>query len=146
MTGTQIDYISVFRHLPTPVALLSPDFVAIDVNLAYERVSGRSHDELLGKDILDSFPDNPSEPGISASRNLGESLRRVVATGQPDTMALQRYDVESIDQPGHYTERYWCPVNVPVPGPDGRVACIIHAVEEVPDLIKKFVEAEAAGA
>lgn len=125
---------------------MSPDFIMIDMNSAYQRVSGRSRDELLGRNVFDAFPDNPSEPGVSANSNLGESLRRVLATARPDTMPLQRYDVEAIDRPGEFAERYWCPVNIPVPGPDGQVALIIHAVEEVPDLIKKFVEAETAGA
>jgi len=73
-------------------------------------------------------------------------LRRVMDTGRPDAMPLQRYDVEAADHPGKFTERYWCPVNVPVRGPDGKVSCIIHAVEEVSELIRKFVEAEAARA
>lgn len=146
MTAAQIDYVSVFRSLPIPALLLSTDLVMIDVNLAYEHISGRSRAELVGRGILDAFPDNPGEPGASGVGNLGDSLRRALSTGQPDAMALQRYDVEATSTGGDFAERYWCPVNVPVPGAEGGIAVIIHLVEEVPDLIRKFVEAEAAGA
>jgi hypothetical protein len=61
-------------------------------------------------------------------------------------MALQRYDVEAAANPGDFAERYWCPVNVPVKDAEGRVMLVLHAVEEVSDLIRKFVEAQAAGA
>jgi len=61
-------------------------------------------------------------------------------------MPLQRYDVEVPERPGTYMERYWCTTNAPVPRPDGKVGFIIHVVEEIPDLIRKFVEAESAGA
>lgn len=69
-------------------------------------------------------------------RNLHASLRRVAATGEPDTMALQRYDVEYPDRPGVWEEPYWSPVNVPVPAPDGTVALLLHRVEEVTELIR----------
>jgi hypothetical protein len=69
-------------------------------------------------------------------RNLKASLGRVVATGEPDSMALQRYDVEAPDRPGAFDVRYWSPVNAPVHGPDGRVALIVHRVDEVTELIR----------
>lgn len=69
-------------------------------------------------------------------RNLSASLERVKATGEPDTMALQRYDVEDPERPGEWQERYWSPVNAPVLAPDGTVALLLHRVEEVTDLIK----------
>lgn len=144
MTDTQIDYKSVFQNLPTPVVLFSPDFIMIDMNDAYPQLSGRPREKLVGQNVFEAFPDNPAEPGVSGVSALGDSLRRVMNTGQTEAMPLQRYDVEATDQPGKFSERYWCPINVPVRGPDGRVAYIIHAVEEVSDLIRKFVEAEAA--
>jgi PAS domain-containing protein len=144
MTAAQIDYESVFQCLPTPALILDQELVMIDMNLAYQRISGRSRDELIGQHVFVAFPDNPAEPGASGSSNLGESLRRVLDSGKPEIMPLQRYDVEAAGSPGAFRERYWCPVNVPVRGPDGSVTCLLHVVEEVSDLIRKFVEAEAA--
>src|SRR5712691_2171939 len=146
MTAEQMDYISVFQNIPTPVLLLTTDFVVMDANAAHMRLSGRSREDVIGKSVLEAFPDNPAEPGVFGPSALGASLRQVVYTGQPDMMPLQRYDVELPEQPGTYVERYWCTMNVPVRRPDGEVDYIIHLVEEVSDLIRKFVDAESAGA
>jgi len=146
MSESPIDYQAVFESLPVPLLLLRPDLTMINANEAYCRISGRSSRELTGQRVLDAFPDNPSEPAASGTQNLGDSLRRVLDSGKPDVMALQRYDVEAPEYPGHFEERYWCPVNVPVLAGDGSVRLIIHCVEEVSDLIRKFVEAQAASA
>lgn len=146
MTAAQVNYESVFQCLPTPALILNPELVVIDMNLAFQRITGRSREELIGTNVFVAFPDNPAEPGATATSNLEESLRRVLDSGRPEIMPLQRYDVEAAGSPGAFRERYWCPVNVPVRGPDGGVTFLLHVVEEVSDLIRKFVEAEAARA
>jgi PAS domain S-box-containing protein len=146
MNADRVDYVAVFQNLPTPALVLTTDFMIMDANAAHMRLSGKRREEVVGRPVVEVFPDNPSEPGILGPGNLGESLRRVVETGEPDTMPLQRYDVEVPEHPGTYTERYWCAMNVPVHHPNGEVDYIIHVVEEIPDLIRKFVEAESAGA
>ncbi|MEV7170375.1 SpoIIE family protein phosphatase [Streptomyces sp. NPDC093224] len=136
MAETGIDYAAVFRALPGMVALLTPDLRYADVSDEFLRGSGRTREHLVGRYLFDVFPDNPDDPSASGTRNLGASLRRVLATGEPDTMALQRYDVESVDNPGEWEERYWSPVNAPVLDADGRVVLLVHRVEEVTALIK----------
>ncbi len=134
-----IDYQAVFRELPVPVALLTPDFVLADMNEAYLKVSGRKREELLGSNIFAAFPDNPADPRATGTRNLRASLQRVLDTGLADTMALQKYDVEDPAMPGTFVQRFWCPANAPIFAADGRVALIAHYVEEVTDRIRKFV-------
>ncbi|MET7891317.1 PP2C family protein-serine/threonine phosphatase [Streptomyces mirabilis] len=134
--GIGIDYAEVFRALPSPVLLLTPDMVAVDANRAYERFSGRSLAQLLGRCVFDVFPDNPSDPRASGAQALRASLERVLATGGPDSMALQRYSVDLPDRPGVFEERYWSTVNIPLLDADGRVSLIVHRVEEVTALIR----------
>lgn len=136
MSTSGIDFEAVFRALPGAVALLSPDLVFADANEAYLSLSGRTREEVMGRYLFDVFPDNPGNPAASGMRNLHDSLRRVASTGESDSMALQRYDVEDPDRPGEWQERYWSPVNVPVLAPDGAVALLLHRVEEVTELIR----------
>ncbi len=140
MTGPQIDYGAVFRQLPVPILLLTPDFVIADMNLAYLRVAGRTREELLGRQVFAAFPDNPSDPGATGVRNLNASLSRVLEAGEPDGLSLLRYDVEVPGSPGVFAQRYWCPVNGPVFGPDGSVALIAECVEEITERVSRFVE------
>ncbi|MET9393516.1 SpoIIE family protein phosphatase [Streptomyces sp. NPDC006624] len=136
MADTAIDYAAVFHALPGMVALLTPELVFADVNEEYARVSGRSREELVGRYLFDAFPDNPHDPAATGVRNLSASLYRVLATRERDAMALQRYDLEDPERPGTWEERYWSPVNAPLLGPDGKVALILHRVEEVTELIR----------
>ncbi|MGW1490520.1 PP2C family protein-serine/threonine phosphatase [Streptomyces sp. NPDC002402] len=136
MTDTVIDYSAVFQALPGMVALLTPELVYADANEEFLRVSGRSREQLVGRYLFDVFPDNPNNPAATGARNLHASLLRVLATGERDAMALQRYDVASLERPGEWEERYWSPVNAPVKDSDGRVVLLVHRVEEVTELIR----------
>ncbi|WP_246113785.1 PP2C family protein-serine/threonine phosphatase [Streptomyces montanus] len=131
-----IDFESVFQALPTPVLLLDRDLVMLEANRAYQKISGRSRAELLGRLVFDVFPDNPADPQATGTQALRASLERVLATGERDTMAVQKYDVEAPGRPGVFEERYWSPINIPVVGGDGRVVLIIHRVQEVTALVR----------
>lgn len=136
MNDKAIDYTAVFQALPGAVALLTPELLYADANREFLRVSGRRREQLIGRHVFEVFPDNPDDGAASGMRNLEASLRRVLATGEREAMALQRYDVESSERPGEWDERYWSPVNAPVHGPDGSVVLIVHRVEEVTELIR----------
>ncbi|MET9108904.1 PP2C family protein-serine/threonine phosphatase [Streptomyces zhihengii] len=131
-----IDYRAVFQTLPGAVALMTTDLVYADVNEAFLAISGRTREQVVGRYLFDVFPDNPGDPSADGVRNLSASLRRVIETGEPDSMALQRYDVEDPKRPGTWEERWWSPVNVPVTGPDGSVALLLHRVEDVTRLMR----------
>ncbi|MGW2785409.1 PP2C family protein-serine/threonine phosphatase [Streptomyces populi] len=136
MTGAEIDFAGVFQALPGMVALLTPEMVFLDANEDYLSNSGRSREQLVGRYLFDVFPDRPGDPASTGMRNLEASLRRVVESGERDSMALQRYDVESLDRPGVWEERYWSPVNVPVLDENGAVALVVHRVEEVTEFVR----------
>ncbi|AZQ33164.1 PAS domain-containing protein [Streptomyces cyaneochromogenes] len=136
MDETAIDYAAVFQALPGMVALLTPELVYADANEDFQRLSGRTREQLVGRYIFDVFPENPNDPAATGMRDVRASMLRVVATGERDTMALQRYDVEDPVLPGHWEERYWSPINAPVRGPHGKVEFVLHRVEEVTELIR----------
>lgn len=136
MMEPEIDYTAVFQALPGAVALLTPDLRYADVNEEFIAISGRTREQLVGHFMFEVFPDNPGNPAATGRKNLEASLCRVLATGERDSMALQRYDIEDLDPLGAWQERYWSPINAPVLGPDGRVVLIIHRVEEVTELIR----------
>jgi PAS domain-containing protein len=139
MKDSQIDYEAVYRQLPMPVLLLTPGFVMADMNLAFLQVTGRTREELLGRYVFDAFPDNPADSSATGVRDVRASLRRVLATGKPDFLSLQQYDVEVPGSPGVFAKRYWNPINAPVFGPDGRVVLIANCIEEITDRIRRFI-------
>jgi PAS domain-containing protein len=134
-----IDYAAVFQDLPIPVVLFTPEFVIAGMNMAYLQVAGRTPEDLVGRNVFDAFPDNPSDPSANGVRELSASLQRVVATGTPDALSMQQYDVEVPGSPGEFAKRYWSPVNAPVFGPGGEVVLIIQCVEEITDRVRRFI-------
>lgn len=136
-----INYAALFAATPSPYLVLGPDLVIVEVNQAYLDATRRTRDDLIGRHIFDAFPDNPADPEADGVRNLNASLHRVLTSREPDTMALQKYDIPLMGRPGVFEERWWSPVNTPIPGPDGSVAWVIHRVEDV----TAFVQARAGG-
>ncbi|MFJ7948308.1 PP2C family protein-serine/threonine phosphatase [Streptomyces sp. NPDC096354] len=136
VNASRVNYEAVFQALPSAVALFTTDLVYVDVNEAFLSTMGRTRDQVVGRSLSDAFPDDPKDPAVTGMRKLQDSLRWVAATGERDAMTLHRYDVERPDRPGVWEERYWSPVNVPVFGPDGRVALLLHREEDITELIR----------
>lgn len=121
----------LLRVTPGMFVLLQPDasFTIIGASDDYLRTS-HSDESIVGRPLFDVFPDNPSVDPVG-SRTLRASLEHVIATGEPDSMPVIRYDVRRPPvEGGDFEERYWSPRNVPVFAEDGRIEYIVHRVEE----------------
>ena len=131
------DFRALFESAPGPYLVLTPTLHIVAVSNAYLRVTMTQRAAILGRHLFDVFPDNPDDDGASGERNLRDSLERVLATGEPDTMAVQKYDIRRPDEDGGGFEvRYWSPLNAPVFGDDGQLAYIIHRVEDVTEFVR----------
>ncbi|HEY2638424.1 MAG TPA: PAS domain-containing protein [Streptosporangiaceae bacterium] len=132
---TQIDYRAAFKCMPGAVALLSPDLVIMDVSDGYLDAAGRRSEDIVGRNILEAFPNNPVDPGDTGPQDLQASLEAVLTNGMPDFIDPTRYDVEDSGRPGEFEERYWTIANVPVCDAGGQVSMIVHIAQEVTNLV-----------
>ena len=129
---TEADLQRLIHALPSPILALrlDRDFTIAAASGQYLRAM-HTDERIFGRPLFEVFPDNPGLAGADGMRNLGDSLRRVVATGRPDTMPVQRYDLRlPRDGGGEWEERYWSAVNAPVFGADGRIEYLLHRVED----------------
>jgi hypothetical protein len=122
-----------FRASAAPYLLLDTRLRIRAANAAYERATLHHISAISGEWIFDVFPDNPDTPHARGVELLGESFERALGAGEPDRMALQRYDVQA--QRGGFVEKTWLPVNSPVRDADGRVVGVLHHVEDVTHLL-----------
>lgn len=129
-----MDYQRLFEALPSPYLIMTADFTIVTINAAYADATMLDREAVVGRPMFEVFPDNPAEPNADGVSNLRRSLQTVVDTGRPDALALQRYDIRTPD--GRFVERYWSPVNTPVLADDGRVALIVHRIQDVTDLVE----------
>ncbi|MFE5891208.1 SpoIIE family protein phosphatase [Streptomyces sp. NPDC002285] len=127
---SEIEFTAFFDATPSPYLVLGTDLVIRYVNQAYLQATGRSRSELVGKYFFDALPENPHAPK-EAQLNLKASLRRVLETGKPETLVLQRYDIPALQHPGEFEERWWSEIHTPIAGSDGRVKWIVQRAEDV---------------
>jgi PAS domain-containing protein len=131
-----LDFRTLFESTPGLYLVLTRELTIVAVSNAYLRATMTTRDQILGRGIFEIFPDNPDDPDATGVRNLRASLERVLQFGRADVMAVQRYDVRRPEDPGGpFEHRYWSPFNTAVTGGDGKVAFIIHRVEDVTEFV-----------
>ena len=137
LSATGPDFRSLFMALPKPCLILAADaprFTVIEANDAYLRASLIERDRLVGHGIFEAFPDRLDELGGAGVRNLRASLDQVLVSRLSDAMAAQPCSVRRPD--GSVEERHWSVVNTPVFDERGRVAAIIHQIEDMTDQVR----------
>ncbi|MDC0739723.1 PAS domain-containing sensor histidine kinase [Polyangium mundeleinium] len=135
------DFRALFESAPECYLVVDPSFTLVAASDAFLRTRLVSREAILGRNLFDVFPDNPDDPNATGSRNLRASLERVFATGTPDTMAVQKYDIRRpASEGGGFTERYYSPTNTPVFDEKGNVTHVVHRGEDVTEfmLLKKL--------
>lgn len=131
------DYRLLFETAPGPYLILTPDLTIAAVNEAYLTATMTKREDIVGRGLFEVFPDNPDDPAATGVRNLRASLERVRERRAPNTMAVQKYDIRRPESAGGgFEERYWSPTNVPVFDAQGRLAYIIHHVEDVTEFVR----------
>jgi serine phosphatase RsbU (regulator of sigma subunit) len=128
------DYASIFRAMPTPYLVMTPDLVIADANPAYLATTGRTLEEIVGRYVFDAFPGNPNETdpdgGVAKVRR---SFERARDTGLIDTMELQEYDIP--DGRGGFDKRFWSLISIPVVDTSGACRYVIQRAEDITDYV-----------
>lgn len=126
------DFQALFESAPDLYLVLSPDLTILGASDAYLAATMTEREAILGKALFDVFPDSPNDPNATGVANLRSSLARVISTGEPDMMAVQKYDIRNPKQKkSGFEERHWSPMNSPVFDAKGKLAYILHRVEDV---------------
>ncbi|MFE5814847.1 PP2C family protein-serine/threonine phosphatase [Streptomyces sp. NPDC056479] len=134
MTAAEIDFEALFDAAPNPYLVLDADLVVRYANRAYLQVTGRPREELVGRHLSEAFPVTPA--ARDAARAFGASLRRVLASREPDLVTPRRFDIPVADRPSEFEERWWAGMSSPVLGPDGSVKWIIARTEDVTEFMR----------
>ena len=143
--SSRIDFQALFEHSPNAYMLLDRELRYVAANAAYLRETASRLEDLVGRRVLDVFPNDPGDPENSSATLVRQSLERVVATGQPDFIALVPYRVPAFkDGQRIVEERFWSATHTPIRGADGEVAFILQHTVDVTELQKLRQEASGA--
>lgn len=130
------DYRLIFESAPAAFLVLDPELRIVDATDAYLATTMTVREQILGRNLLEVFPDNPDDRSATGTRSLRASLETVLRTHAPHTMPVQKYDIRRPEsEGGGFETRHWNPVNTPVIA-GGQLAYIIHAVEDVTSLVR----------
>ena len=130
-----VNFRLLFDLSPNPYMLLDRELRYVAANSAYTRATGTSLENLIGRYIFEVFPNDPDDPANDSAVQLRESLQRVIATGQADTIALIPYRVPRIvDGRTVIEDRYWSATHTPVLDDQGRVAFVLQHTVDVTEL------------
>ncbi|MGP4806380.1 histidine kinase dimerization/phosphoacceptor domain -containing protein [Agrobacterium cavarae] len=140
-TLSATDLVALVQGMPQPYLILNTNLVIVGASNAYLVLTDRTLEDIVGRPILEAFPENPDAAGTVEQGPLEVSLRHVLATGNPHEMAVIQYD---IPQPGGgFVQKFWTPVHTPVAGADGKPAFIIQSPMDVTESVLKTREADA---
>ncbi len=136
------DFRLVFEKSPELNLIVDVRFTIVAVTDTYCRATMTRRGNIVGRGLFEVFPDNPDDSHADGVANLRTSLLNVIRFRVPDRMAEQKYDIRRPD--GVFEERYWRPLNSPILGTDGYVRFILHAVEDLTELVRIRKEEAAA--
>lgn len=135
--GPPIDFKALFDSSPNPYVLLLPDFTIAGMNEAYLRVTMRTREDIIGRNMFEAFP------GEGASvEQLRASLERALRSGTRDHLALIHYDIPRPDGNG-LEERFWSATHTPLLDAAGEVAYILQHTVDVTELHRLRMAARA---
>ena len=142
--SSAIDFQGLFEATPVALMVLDHELRYVAANAEYLRVTASRRDDLLGRRIFELFPNDPDDPNNVPARMLRASFERVLATGQPDHLALIPYKVPMhVGGEVRVVDRVWSATHCPVLDGAGRVAFILQYTVDVSALRS---EGEAAAA
>ena len=133
----QPDFRTLFEAAPGLYLVLDRELRIVAATDAYLAATMTDRDQVIGRGIFEVFPDNPDDPEATGVSNLSASLDRVRRERVPDTMAVQKYDIQRPDEEGGgFEERFWSPRNTPVLDESGQLAYVIHRVQDVTEFVR----------
>lgn len=139
--NVQTDFVAILMGMPQPYLVLDVDLVIVGASDAYLRLTQRSRADIVGRNILDAFPENPDAGGTVEQGPLEVSLRHAISSGRPHEMAVIQYDIPLPG--GGFVQKFWTPIHTPVVGENGAIRYIIQNPMDVTDSVVRQREADA---
>jgi len=130
-----LDFEELFRSLGTAYIVFDvndPTFTVIEENQAHAEIAMVERDNVIGKPVLEAFPDTSEEYVTKGESRLLSSLRKVIATGKPDMMQDLSYDLK--DKKGVLTTKFWEVTHYPV-FKDGKVTAVCQQTKDITETV-----------
>lgn len=122
----------LFQSLATPYLVFDvddPEFTIIEQNVTHAKMTMTNQADIVGKPLLEAFPDTSAAYKKTGESAPIESLRRVLKTGKKDVMPTVQYDIR--DKNGRFTQRLWSVEHHPIKDPQGNIIAIYQMSQDI---------------
>lgn len=136
---SNVDFNLIAKFLPNLYLILDPQFNIVEATNNYLETTYTKRENIIGKNVFEVFPDNPSDPTLEGRGVLLKSLNEVLAKKQTSKMPMIKYDIKGLENT--FEEKWWSVVNTPVLK-DNEVVYIINSVTDVTEItkLKRFID------
>ena len=134
-TDSTINFEALFQSLGTAYIVFKandPEFTVIGENDAHAEVAMVERKDVIGKPVLEAFPDTSEEFITKGESRLLDSIRKVIATGKPDTMPDLSYDLKNKE--GILTPKVWEVTHYPF-FENGEVTAVFQQTKDITENI-----------
>jgi hypothetical protein len=129
------DFQTLFRHMPGIFIATRPDFTIVAASDDMRRKTFTWRDEIIGRSILDVFPDNSSGDEPGGTTRLEAWLRDVLESGATHSAHVVRYDIrDRLSGDDGWVEKFWTVVSRPVV--DRQNGEVLYVLTEAHDLTR----------
>ena len=127
-----IDFKASFEQSPSLVIMMDLNFIILSASDAYLKVTQTIREQIVGRDLFEVFPDNPSDALADGVRNIRDSLNRVIKSKIAEKLAVVKYDIPRPEfEGGGFMQKYWQPIHTPVLDQFNEVKYVLQYVEDV---------------
>src|SRR4051794_40280298 len=124
-----LDYKQITANIPALFLVVAPhsEFRILEASDAFLHAVQSDRQSIVGRGLFDV---------CAESRELRDSLQRVISGKQADTVPPRQRRITRAGQPqGPSADRYWSFTNAPVLSAEGTVRCIVHHIEDATDRV-----------
>lgn len=132
----QLNFESIFQSLTGAYIIFDvndPDFTILDENQTHAEIAMVKREDVVGKPLLEAFPDSSDDYVKRGESALLNSIRKTIATKLPDEMAHLHYDLK--DQTGTLVPKYWSVTHYPVMN-NGEVTAVYQETKDITDSVE----------
>ncbi|WP_207435651.1 PAS domain-containing protein [Sabulibacter ruber] len=127
-----MDLHELFVHIPEALVAIAPDYTVLEATDKYLGLVLRTREQLIGRNLLEAFPDSPSEEDSKNESLLRQSIDRTFREKKTIYFDVLRYDIARPEaEGGGYETRYWEASHTPVLDQEGNVKYIIRRTANV---------------
>ena len=127
-----IDYKASFEQSPSLVIMMDLNFIILSASDAYLHATQTIREQIVGRDLFEVFPDNPSDTTADGVSNVRDSLNRVIKSKNAEKIAVVKYDIPRPEsEGGGFIQKYWQPIHTPVLDEFNEVKYVLQYVEDV---------------